>query len=45
MIDFVIALALMVAVVAPLLAWFVRADRRRRLEAGEPPGTGKEEVA
>jgi hypothetical protein len=45
MIDFLIAVALMVAVVGPLLAWVVRADRRRRLEAGLSPKAGKEEVA
>jgi len=43
--SLLIALALMVVVVVPLVAWAVRADKRRRLEAGEPPGTGKEEVA
>ena len=45
MTDFLIALILMVAVVGPLLAWLVRADKRRRLEAGATPGAGKEEVA
>jgi len=45
MIDFLIAVALMVAVVGPLLVWVVRADRRRRLEAGSLPKAGKEEVA
>ncbi len=45
MIDFLIALVLMVAVVGPLLAWVVRADKRRRIEAGAAPGAGKEEVA
>jgi len=45
MVDFLIAIVLMVAVVGPLLVWVVRTDKRRRLEAGESPGTGKEEVA
>ena len=45
MTDFLIALVLMVAVVGPLLAWLVRADKRRRLEAGESTGIRKEEVA
>jgi hypothetical protein len=39
--SLVVALALMVLVVVPLVAWAVRADRRRRLEAPE----GHEEVA
>jgi len=43
--SLVFALALMVVVVVPLVAWAVRADRRRRLEASEPSGVGKEEVA
>jgi hypothetical protein len=43
--SLVFAIALMVVVVVPLVAWAVRADRRRRLEAGELPGTGTEEVA
>jgi len=45
MIDFLIAVVLMVAVVGPLLVWVVRADRRRPLEVGLPPKAGKEEVA
>jgi hypothetical protein len=45
MVDLLIALALMVAVVGALLAWVVRADRRRRLEAGASPGRENEEVA
>ena len=45
MVDLLIALGLMVAVVGPLLAWIVRADRRRRLHAGASPDTGKGEVA
>ena len=45
MIDFLIAVVLMVAVVGPLLAWIARADKRRRLDAGTAPGAGKEEVA
>jgi uncharacterized Tic20 family protein len=45
MIDFLIAVALMVAVVGPLLVWVVRTDRRRRLDAGLSPKSGKEEVA
>ena len=45
MIDFLIAISLMVAVVGPLLFWVVRADRRRRLHVGEPTGAAKEEVA
>ena len=45
MIDLLIAVVLMVAVVSLLLAWVVRADRRRRLEVGESPRTGTEEVA
>jgi hypothetical protein len=45
MIDLVIAIALMVAVVGPLMVWVVRADRRRRLEAGVSPGASTEEVA
>jgi len=40
--SLLIALVLMVVVVVPLVAWAVRADKRRRLEA---QGTGKEEVA
>jgi len=43
--SLLLALVLMIAVVVPLVAWVVRADKRRRLEAGESPGTGKEEVA
>ena len=43
--SLLIALVLMVVVVVPLVAWVVRTDKRRRLEAGESPGTGKEEVA
>jgi hypothetical protein len=43
--SLVVALALMVLVVVPLVAWAVRADQRRWLEAGETPGVGKEEVA
>jgi len=43
--SLVFALVLMVVVVVPLVAWAVRADRRRRLEAGDSPGAGKEEVA
>jgi hypothetical protein len=42
--SLVFAIALMVVVVVPLVAWAVRADRRSRLEAGESPGAGKEEV-
>jgi hypothetical protein len=45
MVDLLIAVALMVAVVGALLAWVVRADRRRRLEADASPRAGKEEVA
>lgn len=45
MIDLLIAVVLMVAVVSLLLAWVVRADRRRRLEIGGSPGPGNEEVA
>ena len=45
MIDFLIAVVLMVAVVGLLMAWVVRADKRRRLEIDEMPGAGKEEVA
>jgi len=45
MVDFLIAIVLMVAVVGPLLVWVVRADKRRRLDAGEPAGAAKEEVA
>ena len=44
MTDFLIALILMVAVVGPLLAWLVRADKRRRLETVGSDG-GNEEVA
>ncbi len=43
--SLLIALVLMVVVVVPLVAWVVRADKRRRVEAGDSPGTGKEEVA
>ena len=44
--SLLLALVLMVVVVVPLVAWAVRADKRRRLEAGESPAaTGKEEVA
>jgi hypothetical protein len=43
--SLVLALALMALVVVPLGAWVVRADRRRRLESGESPRTGMEEVA
>jgi hypothetical protein len=45
MVDLLIAVVLMVAVVGSLLAWVVRADKRRRLEAGASPGRGNEEVA
>jgi len=43
--SLLLALVLMVVVVVPLIAWVVRADKRRRLEAEGPPGTGTEEVA
>jgi hypothetical protein len=43
--SLVFALVLMVVVVVPLVAWVVRADKRRRLEAAESPGTTTEEVA
>jgi len=43
--SLVFALALMVVVVVPLVAWMVRADRRRRLDSGVSSGAGKEEVA
>jgi len=43
--SLLIAIALMALVVVPLVGWAVRKDRRRRLEAGDSPGTGKEEVA
>jgi hypothetical protein len=43
--SLVFALTLMVLVVVPLVAWAVGADRRRRLEAGEPHARRKEEVA
>jgi len=39
------AIALMILVVVPLVAWAVRKDRRGQLEAEGPPGTGTEEVA
>jgi len=39
------ALVIMALVVVPLISWVARADKRRRLEAGGPPGTEKEEVA
>jgi hypothetical protein len=45
MVEFLIAVALMFAVVGSLLAWVVRADRRRRLETGGPSSSGREEVA
>ncbi len=38
MISLLLALALMVAVVVPLVAWVVRTDKRRRLEGGGSPG-------
>ena len=43
--SLLLALVLMVVVVVPLVAWAVRADKRRRLETGESPATRKEEVA
>ena len=43
--SLLIATGLMVLVVVPLIAWVVRADKRRRLEAEGHPGTGTEEVA
>ena len=42
--SLLLSLVLMVVVVVPLVAWVVRTDKRR-LEADESPGTGKEEVA
>ena len=43
--DLLIAIAVMVAVAGPLMAWIVWADRRRRRQSGDSPGMGKEEVA
>ena len=43
--SLLLSLVLMVVVVVPLVTWVVRTDKRRRLQAGESPGTGKEEVA
>jgi hypothetical protein len=43
--SLVYALALMALVVVPLAAWIVRADKRRRLESGDSPREGREEVA
>jgi hypothetical protein len=45
MVELLIAVALMVAVVGSLLAWVVRADRRRRFETvGGPSRSRREEV-
>ena len=43
--SLLIAIAIMVLVVGPLIGWVVWADRRRRRPADEPPGIEKEEVA
>lgn len=43
--SLVLALALMVVVVVPLVAWVVWADKRRRLETAESAGPTAEEVA
>jgi len=43
--SLLLSLVLMVVVVVPLVTWVVRTDKRRRLQADESPGTGKEEVA
>jgi len=43
--SLVFAIALMVVVVVPLVAWAVRKDKRRRLEAGILSDGGNEEVA
>jgi len=45
MADLAVAVLLMVVIVVPLIAWAVRKDRRRRLEAGVPSRPRKEEVA
>ena len=45
MVEFLIALVVMVAVVVPLMVWAVRADQRRKRQVADPLGIGKEEVA
>lgn len=44
MLDFGIALLVMVAVVGPLMVWVIRADRRRRRAEDEALQIRKEKV-